>query len=350
MTRTTPPRPVDAAAVLPQLASLARTATRLHPRPGSPTALDSSVGGPLLWPAGQAWPYCEGPHVDRRRRPKPAVSPTDVRLQRRVKAAALSRPHRDPRFPEYTPEELEINKRAAAGRPWPEGPVAMLAVAQLYTRDVPLLRPPGQADLLQVLWCPFDHHPLQPYPGTALFWRSAAEVTNILADPPEPAAAQHPWYVPEPCLLHPEQITEYPSLMDLSRDLRELLKQQSTWQAAGITLDGSYAIAPQGFYSSKLSVAPGWKAGGWPIWGLTDPIPRSCPACGTGMTPLLAIDSAEWDDSTRGWIPYEDQDHAGSGTYPDLRHPTMIHIADDNTLQLYACPESPDHPHVALLQ
>ena len=34
MTRTTPPRPVDVAAVLPSLAPLARTATQLHPRPG----------------------------------------------------------------------------------------------------------------------------------------------------------------------------------------------------------------------------------------------------------------------------------------------------------------------------
>ncbi|MFE1443243.1 hypothetical protein [Streptomyces sp. NPDC058739] len=35
---TTPPRPFDVTALFPQLAPLARTATRLHPRPGSPTA------------------------------------------------------------------------------------------------------------------------------------------------------------------------------------------------------------------------------------------------------------------------------------------------------------------------
>ncbi|MFJ9767699.1 hypothetical protein ACIRUY_28130, partial [Streptomyces erythrochromogenes] len=45
MRRTTPPRPIDVTAVLPQLAPLARPAIRLHPRPGSPTPLDSSVGG-----------------------------------------------------------------------------------------------------------------------------------------------------------------------------------------------------------------------------------------------------------------------------------------------------------------
>ncbi|MFI8211135.1 hypothetical protein ACIF82_17835, partial [Streptomyces werraensis] len=45
MSFTTPPRPVDVTALFPQLAPLARTATRLHPRPGSPTVHDSSVGG-----------------------------------------------------------------------------------------------------------------------------------------------------------------------------------------------------------------------------------------------------------------------------------------------------------------
>jgi hypothetical protein len=58
MTRTTPPRPVDIAAVFPEIASLARTATRLHPRPGTPGVRDSSVGGPLLWPSGEPWPVC----------------------------------------------------------------------------------------------------------------------------------------------------------------------------------------------------------------------------------------------------------------------------------------------------
>src|SRR5438067_6270593 len=156
MTRTTPPRPVDVAVALPQLAPLARTATRLHPHSGSPSPHDSSVGGPLLWPADQPWPYCDGPHVPDG---NPATSPADVRLQRRIRAAAVSRPHSNPHFPRYTPEEMAIDDRINAGRPWPEGPVAMLPVVQLYVRDIPLLRPPRQADLLQVLWCPFDHPP-----------------------------------------------------------------------------------------------------------------------------------------------------------------------------------------------
>src|SRR2546423_1890577 len=71
MSPVTPPRPLDVTAVIPQLAPLARTATRLHPRPGSPSPRDSSVGGPLLWPADEPWPHCHGPHPAVRRAPAP---------------------------------------------------------------------------------------------------------------------------------------------------------------------------------------------------------------------------------------------------------------------------------------
>ncbi|MFD5574316.1 hypothetical protein [Streptomyces cadmiisoli] len=102
--RTPPPRPLDVTALFPQLAPLARTATRLHPRPGSPTPHDSSVGGPLLRPADQPSPQCEGAHVwDRVHAP---VSPDDIWQWRRNRAAAQSRRHRVPRGPWATPEEL----------------------------------------------------------------------------------------------------------------------------------------------------------------------------------------------------------------------------------------------------
>ncbi|MFC9496179.1 hypothetical protein [Streptomyces sp. NPDC056982] len=51
-----------------------------------------------------------------------------------------------------------------------------VALAQLYTRDVPLPSSPPGADLLQVLWCRFDHS--AAHPRTALFWRSSVSVTD----------------------------------------------------------------------------------------------------------------------------------------------------------------------------
>lgn len=52
--RTTPPRPLDVEAAFPALAAHRRTATRMHPRPGTPTVRDSSVAGPVLWPGAKA--------------------------------------------------------------------------------------------------------------------------------------------------------------------------------------------------------------------------------------------------------------------------------------------------------
>ncbi|GAB3209408.1 hypothetical protein SAMN02745673_01886 [Marinactinospora thermotolerans DSM 45154] len=217
-TRTTPPRRLDVAAVLPQLGPLARPAIRLHPRPGSPSPYESSVGGPLLWPADQPWPYCDK---------------------------------------------------------WHEGPAApLLPVAQLYARDVALLRSLGRADLLQVLWCPFEHPP-EYKPATALFWRNAADVTDVLVAPPEPTEVEYDGYVPKPCVLAPEHITEYPHFLELGEELQQRLADWGTWQAADVVVDDSYEIAPQEFYKDELSVAPGWKVGGWPRGAAPIPSPGS---------------------------------------------------------------------------
>ncbi|MEU5116663.1 hypothetical protein AB0G64_34825 [Streptomyces longwoodensis] len=348
MSFTTPPRPFDVTALFPRLAPLARTATRLHPRPGSPTAHDSSVGGPLLWPADEPWPHCAGPHTWDG--VTPPLSPQDERQVRRNRAAAESRRRRGPQEPWVTPEELEAEKRLSAGRPWPEGLVALLPVAQLYVRDVPLLRPPGEAgaDLLQVLWCPFDH---PEHPSTALFWRTAASVTDVLATPPEPPAMQFSAYLPQPCLLAPEQVTEYPNPMELDKELQEQLNDWNSWQAAGPALDTSYEVAPDELYLDQLSVSPGWKVGGWTSWGLTDPVPRTCTECGAEAVPLLTIASTEWDGGTESWIPEEEQADP-TPTLPGQppANFTMLVIASGYGLQLHMCPNSPDHPHIELIQ
>ncbi|MET7703917.1 hypothetical protein [Streptomyces sp. NPDC005485] len=352
--RTTPPRPVDVTAVFPELAPLARAAIRLHPRAGLPSIRESSVGGPLLWPAEEPWPHCEGTHVDSGFR----QSPAQVRLDRRVRA----RLHRNPHGPAFTPEEEAIKERnasmlaerLAAGPPGPaESPVPMLPVAQLYLRDIPLLRPPGQADLLQVLWCPYDHDP-DYKPSTALFWRSAATVVDVLATPPEPYEADWPGYVPEPCLLAPEAITEYPNSLDLSPQMRLAVGDWSRWQTADVGVDSSYADYPAEFYDGHLADAPGWKVGGWPPWGRTDPYRRNCGVCDVQMVPLLTIASFEWDGGEgRGWAPYEDQAAAyadGHRAGQDPAQPTRIEVGSTDNMQFYVCPTSPEHPHTDLIQ
>ncbi|MGC0344254.1 hypothetical protein RKD20_009288 [Streptomyces sp. SLBN-8D4] len=109
MSFTTPPRPLDVTALFPQLAPLARTATRLHPRPGSPTPYESSVGGPLLWPADEPWPHCEEPHDSDAT--DEMHSPEDIRLLRRIRAKAAERRLRAPRPPRSRPR----SRRSSSG-------------------------------------------------------------------------------------------------------------------------------------------------------------------------------------------------------------------------------------------
>lgn len=267
----------------------------------------------------------------------------------------------DPGGPRYTPEEAAIHERnnavymevADADLLWPEDyPTPMLPVAQLYTRDVPLLRPPGQADLLQVLWCPYDHES-SPKPSTALFWRSAAEIGDVLAVPPEPFEVDWEGYLPAPCLLAPESITEYPNSLDLSPEMRLKVNDWIRWQTADVAMDASYADYPRGFYDSELATAPGWKVGGWPPWGRTDPYPRFCAVCEAQMVPLLTITSNEWDSSTHGWVPYEDQAIALATTRVASNRPTQptgVEVGSTDNMQLYVCPASAEHPHTDLIQ
>ncbi|MFI2281330.1 hypothetical protein [Nocardia beijingensis] len=297
MTRTTPPRPVDLAAVFPELAPLARTATRLHPRPGKPSAHDSSIGGPLLWPASEPWPYC---HAE------------DHGLE-----------------------------------PESDGSIAMVPVAQLYVRDVPGLSAPEGADLLQVLWCPFEHDD-DGMPKTALFWRSAAATTDVLVDPPEPAEYEED-LVPEPCMIDPEQVIEYPHSGELAGELRQRVDQWTMAQIPGVEFGG---LEDDDHPYNFLCIAPGWKIGGFIRWGMQDPYPNPCPTCGTPTEPLLTIASDEWQSDIHHWIPYEDQaaNISWGAVQGGPNRPTQICVSDANNQIIRICPVSHEHPHIQMMQ
>lgn len=311
MTRTTPPRPVDIAALFPEIAPLARTATRLHPRPGSPGVHDSSVGGPLLWPSDEPWPVCEEPHG--------LVEPMVVdgeRRRRRILAAAGAQLTDD--------ERAELARLARLDeKADPDAPAPMLAVAQLYLKDVPDLAAPYKTDVLQVLWCPRNHNPLY-LPEPLLRWRRASDVTDVRAEQPEPEIMEH-GYLPEPCVLHPEQIVEYPDSQVLPADLQERIRR---WEESS------------GHWYSGLAVAHGWKAGGHASWALAGPEPMVCD-CGTGMELLLTADSGEWNADPGYWRPVEDN-ASGVGS-PRRADPTQVWIGRGYRLQIFRCPVSPDH-------
>ncbi|MEU2832132.1 hypothetical protein ABZ667_26230 [Streptomyces lavendulae] len=104
-------------------------------------------------------------------------------------------------------------------------------------------------------------------------------------------------------------------------------------------------------YDVDLSHAPGCKIGGWAPWGLTDPVPRFCVTCGTAMTPLLTVASAEWHRYGASWIPYEDR-ALGAPDDDSGSNPPGIQVSDANHLQLYGCPAfaGTGHPHTDPVQ
>ncbi|WP_119730079.1 hypothetical protein [Thermomonospora amylolytica] len=326
MRRTTPPRPVDVAAVFPELAGMARTATRLHPRPGTPTVHDSSVGGPLLWPADEDWPMCEQTHWSFRVR-----GLEDVRARRRILMAGGPRTAAEQAVVDREPVEHDPTR--APAEPWP-----LLPVAQLYARDIPDLPCPDGTDLLQVLWCPSTKIKSSSS-AVYLRWRRSSEVTQVLEQPPEPVFVDHDGYVPIPCVLHPEQVVEYPASHDLPDETAKRIRLWGQRERLN--------------YEWDLSVAPGWKVGGWSApWTFRDPPEPGelCCDCGAPVEPLLTIDSSEWDGGSMSWRPIEDENISRSPSHPLPHEPTGVTVGRGYTLQIYRCTVSYEHLPIAEMQ
>jgi hypothetical protein len=320
----TPPRPIDIAQLFPELREHAATATRLHPRPGSPTAADSSVGGPLRWPAGEPWPMCAGAeHYVHR-----LLTPATVRRQRRIYAAAKARAAAT-----GVPYHLTDAERAetpafdfSEPHDLARAPTALVPVAQLYRRDIPDFVGPDGADLLQVLWCPLDHPDDGYNPRVELFWRRAADVTVVLDQPPEPTVVNDN-YLPTPCVVRPEQVGEYQYADLLPEELRSRIE---AWEEE---TGNDYQFA--------FSLAPGWKVGGFASWSLSDPQPMECAECGAAQTLLLTAATGEWDGPDDTWRP------AGDGS---VVNPAEVVIGRGYDLYVFICPRSFEHPPATAMQ
>ncbi|WP_250033321.1 hypothetical protein [Paractinoplanes maris] len=320
MTRTTPPRPIDVTALFPSLSGLSTTATRLHPRPGAPSASDSSVAGPLRWPADEAWPVC---HDGRNHYIHRLLTPATVRRQRAVHAARGTRHTltNQERAQLPSPDFSEPHRLA-------DQPIPLIPVAQLHRRDIPDFAGPDDCDLMQVLWCPLDH-PEEGYnPRVRVFWRRGADLGPLLAEPPEPPVVNDS-YLPVPCVVHPEQVREFPYGGLLPGDLGARI---DAWEEELGTS-----------YQSDLSLAPGWKIGGFANWSLTDPHPMDCAECGTAMTLLLTADSGEWEGRVSSWRPVEEPEGASAD-------PVGVTIGRGYSLYVFRCPVSFDHPTATTMQ
>lgn len=89
-------------------------------------------------------------------------------------------------------------------------PQPLVGVAQIYARDVAGLPRPEGADLLQVLWCPYTHPDVSYLPSVRLVWSDSTAVKTVAADPSPQVVVGDEGYVPQPCVVHPEPVGEYP--------------------------------------------------------------------------------------------------------------------------------------------
>ncbi|WP_328888195.1 hypothetical protein [Streptomyces sp. NBC_00316] len=131
--------------------------------------------------------------------------------------------------------------------------VPMVPIVQVRQADAPGVPFPEGTDLLQVLWCPYAHGEYC-YPLPQVHWRDSGAIKDILPTPEPVEALPKDWY-PDPCVVHPEQVTEYPS-WDLSRDTHDAL------QARFEELKATTGL----YYSYHLAEAPGIKLSGYPGW------------------------------------------------------------------------------------
>ncbi|WP_424886902.1 hypothetical protein [Streptomyces sp. XH2] len=299
------------------------------------------MGGPLLWPAGEPWPVYEPVYGAY----GPLTTPADVRTLRGIVTQARSRPRR-PGTDSLTERETAVVDRIRAGYALellPEGPLPLIPLAQLYARDVPGLPCPEGTDMLQVLWTPFDE--IEGASGAVqLRWRLSSAVQEVLAEPPEPAYIDMSDHVPAPCVLHPEQVREFPPVHLLTEEQKQRV---DTW-----TKQRSIGHQPHQHvdYEGDLSIAPGWKLGGWPAHFThrhpAGPDELRCGECGGPLEALLTVAGSEWDEKSRSWCPVEDVD----GDPYHNRTPTVVTVGRGSTLQIYTCISTPSHLPRTIMQ
>ncbi|KZB80730.1 hypothetical protein [Amycolatopsis regifaucium] len=239
----------------PDLTPFTRTAVRLHPRAGTPTAYDSHIGGPLLWPADEPWPHCPDTAPNA---PAPGVIHTPT--------AGLEAAH-------------DCEKA-----------MPLAGVAQFFRRDFPKSPFPDGTDLLQVLFCP-DPHDGHGYwgPGVQVVWRDSAGVAELLASPPELFQTEDYEYLPaRPCSFASCEVVDHPHPSELPAELKATLK----------FLDERGNFVDDDVEDAWPSLTVGSKLGGLNFWwtsGSQD-FPLFCPDCGGGLDLLLSFESSESRD------------------------------------------------------
>ncbi|MFE3905678.1 hypothetical protein ACFXPY_36735 [Streptomyces sp. NPDC059153] len=222
-----------------------------------------------------------------------------------------------------------------------------VGLAQFFRRDVPgLAAGPNDADLVQIFRCPFTHGPYLER-RYHLRWRRAAETERaerFLATPPEVPMLRWENELPEPCVLHPEEVETYPWAEDDTLPA-SLIARIDAWDDAQAAEHGPDAPS----YQFDLSIPPGWRVGGFPSWASTGPMPIGCESCATPMRLLLTAGGDEMDAGSHSWVPLEDREPSLRGKAsilggPSVAQPTRLRFGRDRDPHVFTCPADPGHP------
>src|SRR5687768_10898740 len=157
MAKTTAPPRVNILDAFPELAKLAATTIRLHPRRGEVSdPMASKIGGTFLWSADETWPTWSS--------------------QRPPNADLFTLPDWRWDFPDGTP-------------------IAYVPILQINARDVPDFPFPAGNDLMQLLWLPLDLNEPPYFCFPRIFWRNTTLIQNALITMPLSPFA-NPIYIP----------------------------------------------------------------------------------------------------------------------------------------------------------
>lgn len=240
--------PYDLGDLIPELSVLSRRTTLLLPKSGSPEVRESSLGGPMLWPADEPWPSCE-----------------------------------------------QQGHWAWPNEKSPAGTVSMVPVVHLFARDVPAFSFPEGMDVLQLVRCPLIHPQDQACAALPkLYWRSEAEVltTGLLRDIPSPQEGEYEEeFMPNPCAVSPTLVVEYPN-WDLPQELRRTVQPRIE------ELEERFGMEYTRLACALQNCALQNKVGGYPAWNQ----PPDWPVCERGhrMEHLLSVTPEEDLDMVMG--------------------------------------------------
>ena len=288
------------------------------------------MGGLFFWPRAVPWPVCHARDAEDLydlSRPEKidelkAFLGHTYDLQRLSGFAAGS-----PKEPmrQWINRQLgevhELERRGRNGHCQP-----YLPLLQLRRADFPTLPFPGDADLFQLLWCPYVHFdgPPREQPGFLVFWRREADITDPLLHEPSLGEGVELFE----CRLNPEYITEYPVSASFEAHFRADL---DAWEPGGASA-----------YDDVLSAAPGVKLFGYPRW-IEDAATPFC-ICGRMMKILVTIDGGEHGShplSASRWKPVEE---------PETAQTHGFLLGDAGALFLFHCPICPGPRLQAVVQ